>query len=103
MHSFVLSTKGILGFCCVSNCRFGHSAKIFHFTGAVKPWSSSSFKNEGQPPCMDHFVSLWWKEYLSHTTSPPPKKDFHQNVEPQKQVATSQKATSFCLSNTKGQ
>ncbi|XP_056884138.1 glycogenin-2 isoform X2 [Takifugu flavidus] len=66
--------------------QFGHSAKIFHFTGAVKPWSSSSFKKEGQPPCMDHFVSLWWKEYLSHTTSPPPEKDFHQNVEPPKQV-----------------
>lgn len=79
------------------DCRFGHSAKLFHFTGAVKPWSSSSFKNKDQPHCTDHFVSLWWKEYLSHTTSSPPEKDFHQNVEQPKQVATFRKAISFWL------
>ncbi|XP_073318643.1 glycogenin-2 [Pagrus major] len=42
--------------------QFGHSAKIVHFTGAVKPWSSG--KDRGHSHSMGRFVSLWWKEYL---------------------------------------
>lgn len=40
---------------------------------------------------MEHFTSLWWKEYLSFTTSPPAEKDIPPNVEQPKQVATSKK------------
>ncbi|KAM7374992.1 hypothetical protein PAMA_014195 [Pampus argenteus] len=47
--------------------QFGHSAKIIHFLGAVKPWSPG-----GCSHTMEHFVSLWWKEYLNHITPPLP-------------------------------
>lgn len=40
---------------------------------------------------MEHFTSLWWKEYLSFTTSPPAETDIPPNVEQPKQVATSKK------------
>ncbi|XP_032362456.1 glycogenin-2 isoform X1 [Etheostoma spectabile] len=46
--------------------QFGHNAKIVHFSGAVKPWSSGS---QSQSPTMDHFVSLWWKEYNTSNSS----------------------------------
>ncbi|XP_070712052.1 glycogenin-2 [Pempheris klunzingeri] len=49
--------------------RFGHNAKIVHFVGAVKPWSSSRQRDDSRPHGLDHFVSLWWKEHLSSTTS----------------------------------
>lgn len=42
---------------------------------------------------MEPFASLWWKEYLSYTTSPPPEKDLPPNVEQPKQVATPKKQT----------
>ncbi|XP_068165671.1 glycogenin-2 [Antennarius striatus] len=51
--------------------QFGHNAKIVHFLGAEKPWSSSRQRDDGRSPILDQFVSLWWKEYLSHPTSPP--------------------------------
>ncbi|XP_068575920.1 glycogenin-2 isoform X2 [Cebidichthys violaceus] len=44
--------------------QFGHNAKIVHFLGAVKPWSSSSQRDESGSHTMEQFVSLWWKEYL---------------------------------------
>ncbi|KAF1371998.1 hypothetical protein PFLUV_G00276920 [Perca fluviatilis] len=46
--------------------QFGHNAKIVHFLGAEKPWSSGS---QSQSPTMDQFVSLWWKEYNTSNTS----------------------------------
>ncbi|KAK9523772.1 hypothetical protein VZT92_017669 [Zoarces viviparus] len=49
--------------------QFGHNAKIVHFLGAVKPWSSSSQRDESCSHTMEQFVSLWWKEYLSSTPS----------------------------------
>lgn len=51
---------------------------------------------------MEHFASLWWKEYLSYTTPPPPEKDFPPNVEQPKQVATPKNTlsrTELLLSN----
>lgn len=59
--------------------RFGHNAKIVHFSGAVKPWSSSSWEDDKPSQLMEQFVSLWWKEYLNHLMSPPPAKPFRQN------------------------
>ncbi|KAM9836056.1 glycogenin-2 [Aulostomus maculatus] len=49
--------------------QFGHNAKIVHFLGAEKPWSQQ--QATGHSHSMGDFVSLWWKEYLSHTSSPP--------------------------------
>ncbi|KAM8722757.1 glycogenin-2 isoform 2-T2 [Acanthopagrus schlegelii] len=49
--------------------QFGHSAKIVHFTGAVKPWSSGSQRDKGPSDSMGRFVSLWWKEYLHHDST----------------------------------
>lgn len=57
---------------CTPMCRFGHNAKIVHFAGAAKPWSSP----RGDSHLMEHFVSLWWKEYYwndNHTTLSAPK------------------------------
>ncbi|KAM9334027.1 glycogenin-2 isoform 2-T2 [Symphorus nematophorus] len=47
--------------------QFGHNAKIIHFLGAAKPWNSSSKGDESHSQTMEHFVSLWWKEYRSHS------------------------------------
>ena len=66
--------------CCFSR-RFGHSAKIVHFTGAVKPWSSQREQSSSQ--VMDQFVFLWWKEYLSPTTPSAPETQPHQGKEKQ--------------------
>lgn len=52
--------------------QFGHNAKIIHFLGAVKPWTSGSQKDGSCSHAMEHFASLWWKEYLSHTSSSRP-------------------------------
>ncbi|XP_029306315.1 glycogenin-2 [Cottoperca gobio] len=49
--------------------QFGHDAKIVHFLGAVKPWSSSSLRGDRNSSHLQQFVSQWWKEYLSYTTS----------------------------------
>ncbi|XP_034007052.1 glycogenin-2 isoform X2 [Trematomus bernacchii] len=48
--------------------QFGHDAKIVHFLGSVKPWSSSS-QREGGHSNMEQFLSLWWREYRSNTES----------------------------------
>ncbi|KAK5847723.1 hypothetical protein PBY51_016830 [Eleginops maclovinus] len=48
--------------------QFGHDAKIVHFIGSVKPWSSSS-QREGGHSNMEQFLSLWWREYRSNTES----------------------------------
>lgn len=65
--------------------RFGHDAKIVHFTGAVKPWSAGKSREDSQSHLMEQFVSLWWKEYLSYPTSAPPEKQLHpRSPSPQK-------------------
>ncbi|XP_069578703.1 glycogenin-2 isoform X1 [Brachyistius frenatus] len=48
--------------------QFGHNAKIVHFLGAVKPWSSR--REDGCST--ERFLSLWWKEHLGHAQSPAP-------------------------------
>ncbi|MED6275715.1 hypothetical protein CHARACLAT_029216 [Characodon lateralis] len=50
--------------------QFGHQAKIVHFAGAVKPWSSQ--RNDPRSHIMEQFESLWWKEYHCHTMPPVP-------------------------------
>uniref|UniRef100_A0A3B4XQC9 glycogenin glucosyltransferase n=1 Tax=Seriola lalandi dorsalis TaxID=1841481 RepID=A0A3B4XQC9_SERLL len=42
--------------------------EIVHFLGPVKPWSSSSQRDDGSSHATEQFATLWWKEYLSHTT-----------------------------------
>ncbi|XP_058478324.1 glycogenin-2 [Solea solea] len=56
---------------------FGHNAKIVHFLGAMKPWSSHSQWEAGHSHTMRRFVSLWWREYdkQQHTTTPAPGKE----------------------------
>lgn len=73
-------------------CRFGHNAKIVHFTGAVKPWSSGSRSHDSHSHIMEHFVSLWWKEYHSYSASSLPGKQIRQNLEKPQQVRTSRGA-----------
>uniref|UniRef100_A0A3Q1EC69 glycogenin glucosyltransferase n=1 Tax=Acanthochromis polyacanthus TaxID=80966 RepID=A0A3Q1EC69_9TELE len=67
--------------------QFGHNAKIVHFVGAVKPWSSH--RDDSSSPTMEGFVSLWWREYLSHTTSSAPVNHTSQDQEKSQQVQTS--------------
>ncbi|XP_030602504.1 glycogenin-2 [Archocentrus centrarchus] len=50
--------------------QFGHGAKIIHFLGGDKPWKSQG--NSSGSHTMEQFVSLWWKEYLIHTTPSAP-------------------------------
>nr|XP_046238085.1 glycogenin-2 [Scatophagus argus] len=64
--------------------QFGHNAKIVHFTGAAKPWNSSSQRDDSCSNIMEQFESLWWKEYLSYSTSSLPKKQFRQDNQNQK-------------------
>ncbi|XP_041638036.1 glycogenin-2 isoform X3 [Cheilinus undulatus] len=54
--------------------QFGHNAKIVHFIGAVKPWSTSSRQQEGSTDTMAQFLSLWWKEYNGYTRTTLPEK-----------------------------
>ncbi|XP_044043884.1 glycogenin-2 isoform X2 [Siniperca chuatsi] len=61
--------------------QFGHNAKIVHFVGALKPWSSSSQRDDSRSHTMEQFVSLWWKEYLSFTTSSLPETPSSQDWE----------------------
>ncbi|XP_071319881.1 glycogenin-2 isoform X2 [Trachinotus anak] len=66
--------------------RFGHNAKIVHFLGPMKPWSCSSQRDDDTSHTMERFVTLWWKEYLSHTTPPAPGKQPSEDWEkPQQQ------------------
>ncbi|XP_061571780.1 glycogenin-2 [Cololabis saira] len=61
--------------------QFGHDAKIVHFSGAVKPWSCC---RENPSPETGKFVSLWWKEHLSHETKPAPEsRPKHTRKKPQ--------------------
>lgn len=53
--------------------RFGHNAKIVHFTGAVKPWSAGKSREDSRSHLMEQFVSLWWREYLSYPAPAPPE------------------------------
>ncbi|KAF7207024.1 glycogenin-2 [Nothobranchius furzeri] len=39
---------------------FGHNAKIVHFTGAAKPWSTQ--RGGCHSHIMEKFVSRWWEE-----------------------------------------
>ncbi|TKS66161.1 Glycogenin-1 [Collichthys lucidus] len=67
--------------------QFGHNAKIVHFLGAMKPWSSGGQKGDSHSHIMERFVSLWWKEYLSHSTSSsPPGEQFGQDSEKAQQI-----------------
>ncbi|XP_034029412.1 glycogenin-2 [Thalassophryne amazonica] len=50
--------------------QFGSNAKIFHFQGAVKPWSLGGQMEDTQH--IQQFVCQWWKEYLSDTAPPGP-------------------------------
>ncbi|XP_039979083.1 glycogenin-2, partial [Xiphias gladius] len=66
--------------------QFGHNAKIVHFLGAMKPWSSSSQRDDSHSKTMEQFLTLWWKEYLSHTTSSAPGKQLTQDWEKPQQI-----------------
>ncbi|XP_040887835.1 glycogenin-2 isoform X1 [Toxotes jaculatrix] len=64
--------------------QFGHNAKIVHFLGAVKPWSSS--RQSSCSPTMEQFVTLWWKEYLGHITASAPEKQPTRGWEKPQQI-----------------
>ncbi|KAM9766399.1 glycogenin-2 isoform 2-T2 [Menidia menidia] len=59
--------------------QFGHDAKIVHFSGAVKPWSSPDFNSHP----MGRFWSLWWREYLSLSTLPSAQPQSRQRTQDQ--------------------
>ncbi|RVE55622.1 hypothetical protein OJAV_G00234510 [Oryzias javanicus] len=49
--------------------RFGHGAKIIHFTGAGKPWSR---REEDRPANgTERFYDLWWREHRNHSVGKP--------------------------------
>ncbi|XP_062270642.1 glycogenin-2 isoform X1 [Scomber scombrus] len=82
--------------------QFGHNAKIVHFLGPAKPWSSSTSHSH----TMEGFVSLWWKEYLSQTSSFPvtqPSQDGEktqiQNQETDMQLRENLDSTNSLLAN----
>ncbi|XP_020507987.1 glycogenin-2 [Labrus bergylta] len=54
--------------------QFGHNAKVVHFIGAVKPWSTSSQREGGSSDSKGQFLSLWWQEYNGYTKSTLPEK-----------------------------
>lgn len=77
--------------------RFGHNAKIVHFLGPVKPWSSSSQKDGSYSDTMEQFVCMWWKEYLGHTTTSGPEKEPSEEwVETQQVPASMRSGKSHC-------
>lgn len=61
--------------------QFGHNAKIVHFLGAVKPWSSGGHRDGEHSHAMGHFHSLWWKEYLSQRASSAPDQQWSDGKE----------------------
>ncbi|KAI3366253.1 hypothetical protein L3Q82_009715 [Scortum barcoo] len=68
--------------------QFGHNAKIVHFIGPLKPWSSSSQRDDSRSHTMEQFVSLWWKEHLSFTAPSPPETQSSQDQEKLQEVRT---------------
>ncbi|XP_071758233.2 glycogenin-2 [Centroberyx gerrardi] len=73
--------------------QFGHSAKIVHFQGAVKPWNCSSGTQSDSS--MGRFVTQWWKEYLSHATPVPPQTQSSEDCEQLQQIQESDAKTPF--------
>ncbi|KAM3585211.1 uncharacterized protein V6R79_010337 [Siganus canaliculatus] len=65
--------------------QFGHNAKIVHFIGAVKPWSSGGHRQAEHSHAMGHFHSLWWKEYVSQPASSPAAQRWSDGKESQSQ------------------
>ncbi|XP_035005663.2 glycogenin-2 isoform X1 [Hippoglossus stenolepis] len=63
--------------------QFGHNAKIVHFLGAIKPWSS---RQKGGSNTMERFMSLWWKEYHSQTKPTPPGNQPAQDCDKPQQI-----------------
>ncbi|KAM4602165.1 glycogenin-2 [Polymixia lowei] len=57
--------------------QYGHGAKVVHFQGAAKPWrprSGTRREEEDADVSTARFVTLWWKEYLSHDVPFPTEK-----------------------------
>ncbi|XP_023282689.1 glycogenin-1-like [Seriola lalandi dorsalis] len=75
--------------------QFGHNAKIVHFLGPVKPWSSSSQRDDGSSHATEQFATLWWKEYLSHTTPSTPGKQPSQDWKKPQQIQEPEAKTPF--------
>ncbi|XP_028998753.1 glycogenin-2 isoform X2 [Betta splendens] len=73
--------------------QFGHNAKIVHFLGPVKPWSSSSYRDHGCSHTMEQYVQLWWREYLSHTSPSEPEDQPGQDAVDTQQVHKSESKT----------
>ncbi|XP_069376594.1 glycogenin-2 isoform X2 [Paralichthys olivaceus] len=65
--------------------QFGQNAKIVHFLGAMKPWSSSQ-RDVSHSNTMGQFMSLWWKEYRNQTKPTPPGNQPTQHEEKPQQV-----------------
>lgn len=73
--------------------QFGHNAKIVHFLGSVKPWSSQS--DHSSSDTMGQFVSLWWKEYLSKPTSSAPETQPSENQDKPQQIQEQEAKMTF--------
>ncbi|KAM3857250.1 glycogenin-2 [Diretmus argenteus] len=70
--------------------QFGHDAKIVHFQGSVKPWSSGSGA-QVKDGAVGRFITRWWKEFISPATPvPPPKQSGPDCEKPQQIQARSQ-------------
>uniref|UniRef100_A0A667XQT6 glycogenin glucosyltransferase n=1 Tax=Myripristis murdjan TaxID=586833 RepID=A0A667XQT6_9TELE len=88
---------------------YGHTAKIVHFQGAVKPWcfGSSVQAEEGQSDtCMGHFVTQWWKEYLCHEAPVLPNKQpsqAHEKPSQEVRASTSGNVSSLITSEAEQQ
>ncbi|XP_024917912.1 glycogenin-2 isoform X2 [Cynoglossus semilaevis] len=52
--------------------QFGHNAKIVHFLGVMKPWSSQGRTESSQSQNMGRFLTLWWNEYRAQKNCQPP-------------------------------
>ncbi|XP_045916589.1 glycogenin-1-like [Micropterus dolomieu] len=66
--------------------QFGHNAKIVHFLGVLKPWSSRNQRDDSHSHTMEQFVSLWWTEYLSFPTMSLPGPQSSQDCEKPKPI-----------------
>ncbi|XP_060922921.1 glycogenin-2 isoform X2 [Limanda limanda] len=65
--------------------QFGHNAKIVHFLGGTKPWSSRP-RDVNNSNTMGRFMSLWWKEYQSQTKPTPPGNQHAQDWDKPQQI-----------------